>query len=303
MNTSINGVVPVIPTPFDENEAIDLAAVGRLIDFAVDSGAAAVCLPAYGSEFYKLSDAERESLIATATKRARGRVPVIAQANHDSSKIAAELARRFVASGADVISIALPRRFPATDGDLLRYCGQVASAVTVPILIQDFNPGGPTINADFLFELHRQHGNVKLVKLEEPLVIDKLRGIHQRLGDAIGMLTGWGGLYMLDGLSVGSCGIMPGLAICDLFDRVWQAAKSGRGGDVLFANLLPYITFSLQTFELFLAMEKRILVRRGILSNDIRRSLTRTLNPTVMARAEVIIDVLLDWAKGIPQQA
>ncbi len=294
MEIAIDGIVPVIPTPFDENEAIDFASLERLVDFAIDSHAAAICLPAYGSEFYKLSDAERESLIPIAVKRAGGRIPVIAQANHDSAKIAAQTARRFASLGADVIGVALPRRFPATDLDLLRYCGQIASAVSVPLLIQDFNPGGPTISADFLLQLHRQHANVKYVKLEEPLVAAKLRAVHDCVGEAVGMFTGWGGLYLIDGLSMGGCGAMPGTALCDLFARVWREEKENRAGGTLFANLLPYITFSLQTFELLLAMEKRVLVRRGIISSDIRRNVTRTLEPAILNRAEQILDRVLD---------
>jgi 2-keto-3-deoxy-L-arabinonate dehydratase len=34
-------------------------ALRRLIDFAIASGLKAVCLPAYASEFYKLTDEER----------------------------------------------------------------------------------------------------------------------------------------------------------------------------------------------------------------------------------------------------
>lgn len=294
MTLPIDGIVPVIPTPFDENEEIDFPSLARLIDFAVKSGATAICLPAYGSEFYKLSDEERQSLIAAAARCVGGRVPLIAQANHDSAKIAARIAADFVSTGADIISIALPRRFPATDGDLLHYCGAVASAVAVPMLVQDFNPGGPTISADFLCQLHRQHPNVQYAKLEEPLVINKLQAVRDRLGDSFGMLSGWGGLYTLDGLAAGSCGVLPGTAVCDLFTRVWRQERHKAGeGAGLFAHLLPYITFSLQTFELFLWMEKRILHRRGILSHETRRSLTRAIEPPLAARADQIIDQVM----------
>jgi hypothetical protein len=41
-------------------------------------------------------------------------------------------------------------------------------------------------------------------------------------------------------------------------------------------------------------MEKRVLVRRGIISSDIRRNVTRTLEPAILNRAEQIIDRVLD---------
>jgi 4-hydroxy-tetrahydrodipicolinate synthase len=288
----IDGVVPVIPTPFRQDEEVDLARLQRLIDFAVESAATAICLPAYGSEFYKLSDAERDELVAAAIRANNHRVPTIAQANHVSAKLAEETAKRYEKLGADIISIALPRQFPVTEVDLLRYCGRIADAVSVPLLIQDFNPGGPTVSADFLCQLHRSHQNIRFAKLEEPLIVTKLKLVQDKLGGEMGLLTGWGGMYLLDGLVAGSCGVMPGTAICDLFAQVWRQARS-HGASNLFASLLPYINFSLQTFELFLAMEKHILLRRGLLQSERRRDLTRTVDDALWSRSLQIIDEVL----------
>ena len=172
--TQINGVVPVIPIPFQDDESIDEASLRRCVDFVCQSQMAALCLPAYASEFYKLSEAEREQVIGIAIEANQQRIPVIAQANHASSKVAASLARRYEAMGADVISFAIPRQFGTTDADLLRYCGTIADAVSIPVLIQDFAPGKATIDADFIEQMHKQHPNFLYAKLEEPMIIDKL---------------------------------------------------------------------------------------------------------------------------------
>ena len=52
----IEGIVPVVPTPFDDHGRIDDEGLRKLVDFCVDGGACAICLPAYVGEFYKLSD-------------------------------------------------------------------------------------------------------------------------------------------------------------------------------------------------------------------------------------------------------
>ena len=56
LNRGVSGVVPVIPIPFHDDERIDEDALRRLVEFAAAAGIGAVCLPAYGSEFYKLSE-------------------------------------------------------------------------------------------------------------------------------------------------------------------------------------------------------------------------------------------------------
>jgi dihydrodipicolinate synthase/N-acetylneuraminate lyase len=192
--------------------------------------------------------------------------------------VADSFARRYEAMGADVISFAIPHQFGTINADLLRYCGTIADAVSIPILIQDFAPGKATIDANFTAELHSQHPNFRYAKLEEPLSIDKLVRIQDTVGDKVGILEGWGGYYMLESISAGIVGIMPGVPYCDLLDRVYQARKGGndeRAYDLL-ASLLPMMNFTLQDFELFLQIEKRILVRRGIFDSAHLRPLIMT---------------------------
>ena len=292
---SINGVVPVIPIPFGDDESMDEASLRRTIDWVASSGLAGMCLPAYGSEFYKLSEAEREQVICIAIDQTNKRIPVIAQANHGASKIAADLAKQYERMGADIISFAIPRQFGTTDADLLRYCGRIADAVSIPILIQDFNPGGPTIDATFIANLHRQHPNFRYAKLEEPLILDKLVAIRDKVGDKVGILEGWGGYYMLEGIPAGIVGIMPGAAYADLLDIIYKARSSSddcRAYD-LFGAVLPMLNFTLQDMELFLQVEKRVLVRRGLLSTPNLRSLTMSPSEAVLEHTEFLTNQLI----------
>jgi dihydrodipicolinate synthase/N-acetylneuraminate lyase len=161
----VKGVVPVIPTPFDDDEAVDEVALRGLIDFTVSCGVWAICLPAFGSEFYKLSDQERMEVVRIAANQAAGRLLVIAQSNHTSSRVALSTARRNVAAGANLISVAIPRLFALSDDDLFRYLVPILNAVDVPVVVQDFNPGGPTISSGFVVRLLAQCPNLRYLKL------------------------------------------------------------------------------------------------------------------------------------------
>ncbi len=288
----LRGVVPVVPTPFGPDESIDTESLASVVDWIAGQGLAGMCLPAYGSEFYKLTEAERDQVVGVAVEANGGRIPVVAQANHVSSRAAAELARRYTGMGADVISFAIPRQFGSSDADIVDYCAAVAAATPCPVLIQDFNPGGPTMGADLISALHDRCGNFRFVKLEDPMMVDRLISIRSATGDGIGILEGWGGLYMLEGVAAGIDGIMPGAAIADLLDSVFAAAESQsweRAHD-LFGALLPYIGFSLQDFELFLQMEKRALVRRGLIGSPTVRALSHTPSAAVSAHIDFLID-------------
>jgi 4-hydroxy-tetrahydrodipicolinate synthase len=197
-------------------------------DLFGERGAAAMCIPAYGSEFYKLSESERDQVIEVAIEANAGRVPFIAQANHGSALVAAANARRYERMGADVVSIAVPRLFGLTDPDVRRYHGRVADSISVPMLVQDFNPGGPTMAPAEIAELNRQHPNSKYAKLEEPLMVDKVIAIRDRVGDRVGVLEGWGGMYMLELIPYGICVVMPGVPLLEPLDHAFQLARAGK---------------------------------------------------------------------------
>jgi 4-hydroxy-tetrahydrodipicolinate synthase len=267
------GAVPIVPIPFTLEERIDENVLRAFIEHAVDAGLHAVCLPAYGSEFYKLSDDERGRVVRIAVEQARKRILVIAQSNHGSARMAAELARKNAAAGADMISIAVPRQFAIPEPDLLNYLSTVLDAVDLPFLVQDFNPGGPTVQPKFVVELREQCPNLKYLKLEEPAMAAKIRAIHQATDGQVEVLEGWGGMYVLELVPVGICGLMPGLALADILHRVFCLRRAGDSARAfgIFERLLPQIVFSLQNMELYLYCEKRLLRARGLLTNELRR--------------------------------
>src|SRR5581483_502602 len=268
------GVVPVIPAPFDTGQELDEAALRRLVAHAVRIGVRAICLPAYGKEFYKLSDEERFRIVQIAVEEARGRVAVFAQCNHGSARVAAAAARRNVAAGADHISIAIPRQFAVPPAALLDYLVSVLDAVEVPCLVQDFNPGGPTVTPDFIGELRRRTPNFRYLKLEEPCMAPKIRAIQNATGHSVGILEGWGGMYMLELIPVGICGLMPGLALAEILNRVFELRLTGLTAEAfqLFEKVLPQIILSLQTLELYHYCEKSLLQAMGLLPNPICRA-------------------------------
>jgi 2-keto-3-deoxy-L-arabinonate dehydratase len=268
------GVVPIIPIPFDESEGIDEQALRGLVEFAVSRKFSAICLPAYGSEFYKLSEPERLQVVQIAVNQAAGRTQVIAQSNHASSRVALAMARTHVENGADLIAVALPRQFALRDDDLLRYLMPILCGVSVPCLVQDFNPGGPTVGLDFVVKLWTACPNFRYLKLEEPSLAPKVKAIREATNDEIGILEGWGGLYMMDLIPAGICGVMPGLAIGDALNLVFELRRADKFAEAmqLYEKVLPQIVFALQNMELFLYCEKRLLQARGLLSNARCRS-------------------------------
>jgi dihydrodipicolinate synthase/N-acetylneuraminate lyase len=294
--TAIRGVVPIIPVPFREDESIDHEGLAAVCNFAAGQGVGAVCLPAYGSEFYKLSDEERLGAVRVAVETVGGRVPVMGQSNHGSARRAAELARANEKAGASVVSVALPRSFAYGEDDLLEFARAVGQAVGVPFLVQDWNPAGPAVGAEFCARLRDACPNFRYVKLEEPRMGPKVRAIRARCGDAVGVLEGWGGEYILELLPAGIVGVMPGLALVDVLQRVWDLACAGRLAEAYehFARIHPWIAYSLQSMESYNYLEKDLLIRRGVLRTSHSRHPRMRLDADTAAYAGFLMDRVLD---------
>jgi len=287
---TIDGIIPIIPTPFDANDRIDWSAFGRLLEFACGIDVCAVCLPAYASEFYKLSDAERREIIAKAVERCGDRKPVVAQANAGSALQTIELARFAQDVGAAAVSAAAPRLFPIEEKDLLRHFDRILSAIDVPLVLQDFNPSGPTVSTGFITTLHRQHPHFRWVKLEEPLMAARIGSILDATSGEVGVLEGWGGMYLVELVAAGICGVMPSLSLADLLARIFRLAKAGRAQEAydVFTGTLPQIVFSLQNMEIYHYAEKSLLAARGVITEIHVREPRRDLDALTRAHIDFL---------------
>ncbi len=303
----LTGIVPVLPTPFIEDrfhDAPDYRSLERLIGFCVDKGFAAVCLPAYASEYYKLTLAERYQLVETAVDVADGRIQVIAQSNHYSADLAARIAFRNQELGADMVSVAIPRMFEISERDVYRFLESVLVQTSVPVLVQDFNPGGATISGDLAKRLNADYPQFCYLKLEQALMAPKVAEVLEETSGAVQVLEGWGGLYLLEGVTAGICGAMPGLAVADVLQDVFDLATGGRMNDAadLFQNVLPYLVFSLQNMELLIRMEKQLLHARSLIASDRARAATLTPDPETEAHIEFLIRRLLGFLRERDQR-
>ena len=89
-----NGVYPIAPTPFHEDETIDLEGQKRVLDCMIDQGVDGLCILANYYEQFLLSDDERGTLQELCINYVKGRVPVIVTCSHFSTQIAVARCQR-----------------------------------------------------------------------------------------------------------------------------------------------------------------------------------------------------------------
>ena len=105
----LRGAIPVMAAPYHEDESIDEEGLRRQVDFAISKGAAAVCVPGFGTEFYKLSDPERYRVADVVLEHTAKRKPVIISTGSGSIYTRFEFSRYAEKQGADCLMVLPPR--------------------------------------------------------------------------------------------------------------------------------------------------------------------------------------------------
>ena len=113
----IEGIVPVMITPFTDDGDIDYAGLERLIEWYIAKGSDALFAVCQSSEMVFLSLAEREALAKFVVRQVAGRVPVVAS-GHISDDPHGQLEELTVAanSGADGVVLVTNHLDPKNRG-------------------------------------------------------------------------------------------------------------------------------------------------------------------------------------------
>jgi len=117
MNGPIEGIVPVMLTPFHDDGTIDYAGLERLIEWYLAKGSDALFAVAQSSEMQFLSLAERGALARFVVEKVAGRVPVVASGHiSDDLDAQAEELRVAADSGAQGVVLVTNHLDPKREG-------------------------------------------------------------------------------------------------------------------------------------------------------------------------------------------
>ncbi len=133
----LSGYAPALPTPFDDDGNVDVAAFEQFCDRQLGHGATALVVCGTTGEAPTLSPAEHRDLVRRAVGVARGRVPVVAGAGSNSTAHAVELTRDAEAAGADAILSVVPYYNKPMQAGLDAHFRTIAAATGLPVILYD----------------------------------------------------------------------------------------------------------------------------------------------------------------------
>jgi len=139
----LTGSLDAIATPMQEGGALDLAALGKLIEFHIAAGTAGIVIVGTTGESPTVDFDEHCLVIKQAIELTGGRVPVIAGTGANSTSEAIELTDYAKAAGAASALSVVPYYNKPTQEGLYRHFRAIAEKVDLPLIL--YNVPGRTV--------------------------------------------------------------------------------------------------------------------------------------------------------------
>jgi 4-hydroxy-tetrahydrodipicolinate synthase len=289
------GVFPILPTPFHDDESLDLDSMTRVVRFMRDAGVDGITVLGVLGEANRLNDAEREQVVAAAVAAAQG-LPVIVGASASGTLAARALARAAQELGAAAVMVAPHAEPVPNDERIVEYYRTVADGLTIPIVLQD-HPASTQVHmpAGLITRIANELPAIASVKEEAVPTAPKIRQLRALLKRPVSILTGLGALYALFDLEAGSDGFNTGFAFPEVLMAMMEAARATDWGSVRarYQRFLPLIVFEQQPG---VAIRKEIFRLRGLISSSRVRHPGASINPETAAQLRALIDWTLPGA-------
>src|SRR3984893_9046364 len=135
--TWLAGYIPDLPTPFDEADRLDLAALARLCERQIEAGVSAIVVGETAGEAATLTSAEHDCIVRAAVRVPRGGACVIAGAGSNSTSQAIESTRRAEAAGADAVLSVVPYYNKPMQAGIYAHFRAIAGSTALPIILHD----------------------------------------------------------------------------------------------------------------------------------------------------------------------
>src|SRR4051812_29712039 len=225
-----SGVFSVLPTPFAPSGDLDLDSLTRVVNLFVADGVNGFTALGVTSEVARLTDGERDTVLQAVVAAVRGRVPIVAGTTAEGLRTCIDYSRRAKAAGAAAVMISPPRMPKINSDAVARHFAEVAAAVDLPIIVQDYPPiSGYAMEASLLARIARDVPAARTIKLEDPPTPFKTaRILEQTTGLDVGVFGGLGGVFLLEELMAGAAGAMTGFAFPAILVRIVTLFRENR---------------------------------------------------------------------------
>lgn len=129
------GTATALVTPFTEDDGVDVSALEKIVEYQIENGVDALVALGTTGEPATMSKREKELVLKTVVKKAKGTLPIIVGAGSNDTKTVIENCAFAQDNGADALLIVTPYYNKCTQEGLVGHFGKIAESTSLPILL------------------------------------------------------------------------------------------------------------------------------------------------------------------------
>lgn len=202
MNTKLKGTYAVFPTPFNQDDTLNLSGLKENLDWMISEGVHGLIAVGSTGEFLSLTHDERKQVVETTIEHVNGRVPVIIGTADEWTKNAIYWTQHAESMGCDGVMIVAPYYSTPHEEELYAHYKSISDASNIPIMVYN-NPNttGVNMSPEFLAKL----SNIERVDYLKDTTVDATR-IRDIIRFSEGRLTVFAGLLPFESFVMGAEG-------------------------------------------------------------------------------------------------
>ena len=287
---NLNGIVPILLTPFEDNGSIDKSSLCNEVEFCIDAGVDGIGV-ALGSEIFKLNETERIEIIDIVIQAVKDRLPVVINTGAASNKLAIQYSKQAEKQGAYAVMVMPPSFMPVGQEEIFEYCSEISNEISISVVLQDIPQA--SISPQLALRIQNENPNVKYIKVESLPSVPRISSMSSIAGNKLKIFGGAGGNFFLEELQRGACGTMPFASQSKEFVEVLKKHKKSEGKkakDIFERIIAPVNRLSSTNGDIFFHIHKQILFKKGIIKNANVRTPTIKIDKNTQIEINSLIE-------------
>lgn len=287
---NLRGVGVALITPFKNDESVDYEALGRLIDYQVQSGTDYIVALGTTAETPTLTEEEKDKILDMVISRVHGQIPIIVGLGGNNTRAIVEKLKTMNLRGVDAVLSVTPYYNKPSQEGLYEHYKAIAEASPLPIILYNV-PGRTGVNmaAETTLRIANEFPNVIAIK-EASGDITQMDEIIKRKPENFDVISGDDGVtFPL--ITLGAIGVISviGNAFPKEFSRMVRLALAGDYQSALTIHHSFNELFNLLFVDGNPAGVKCMLSMMGYIENKLRLPLV----PTRITTFEKIRNILV----------
>ena len=255
-STRLRGTMVPLVTPFDADEALDIQAMGRLINHILDQGADALMPTALTGEGPLLTADETVAVWDIVFEKTAGRVPIAPAVIVTTTRQATRLVKAAEALGAAAVMVTpiLPELYAGrAHDDVYAFYADVANATPLPIILFNYPSLTGVDLIPALVERLAEIENVQYIK-ESTGDTRRVHSLQRLLGERLSVICGAPNVA-LESLALGCQAWITGImnvvprSARQLMVAVADLADLGLARRIYYTQILPLVDVLMRNYN------------------------------------------------------